>query len=77
MSQLQPSGDGAYVVFVQSKLPLDETKLTANLPTFERSVRQARRAEAFNDWFRREAEKSFREVPYFQQQAQLSGVPKQ
>jgi hypothetical protein len=72
MSQLQPSGDGAYVVFVQSKLPLDETKLAANLPTFERSVRQARRAEAFNDWFRREAEKSFREVPYFQQQAQLS-----
>jgi len=77
MSQLQPSADGAYVVFIQAKLPLDENKLVANLPAFERSVRQARRGEAFNDWFRHEAEKSFREVPYFQKQAQLSGMPKQ
>lgn len=76
MSQLQPSADGAYVVFVQGKLPIDEAKLAANLPAFERSVRQARRSEAFNDWFRREAEKSFREVPFFQQQAQLSGAPR-
>ncbi|HEX5218001.1 MAG TPA: SurA N-terminal domain-containing protein [Verrucomicrobiae bacterium] len=66
MSQLQPSFDGAYAVFVQEKLPLDEAKLAANLPTYERSVRQTRRAEAFNDWFRNEAEKAFREVPYFQ-----------
>ena len=49
MSQLQGCMDGAYVVFVQEKLPLDETKLAANLPAFERSVRQTRRAEAFND----------------------------
>jgi hypothetical protein len=66
MSQLQGSFDGAYAVFVQEKLPLDESKLAANLPAFERSVRQTRRAEAFNDWFRQEAEKAFREVPYFQ-----------
>jgi len=76
MSQLQPSSDGAYALFVQSKLPLDASKLAINLPTFERSVRQARRAEAFNDWFRHEAEKSFHEVPYFQKQAQLTGTPK-
>jgi len=66
MSQLQASMDGAYAVFVQEKLPLDESKLAANLPSFERSVRQTRRAEAFNDWFRQEAEKALREVPYFQ-----------
>ena len=69
MSQLQGSMDGAYAIFVQEKLPLDEAKLAANLPAFERSVRQARRAEAFNDWFRQEAEKALREVPYFQKQS--------
>lgn len=70
MSQLQGSMDGAYAIFVQEKLPLDEAKLAANLPAFERSVRQTRRAEAFNDWFRNEAEKALRDVPYFQRAAQ-------
>jgi hypothetical protein len=74
MSQLQGSMDGAYAVFVQEKLPLDESKLAANLPAFERSVRQTRRAEAFNDWFRQEAEKALREVPYFQR-AQAPAPP--
>jgi len=77
MSQLQGSFDGAYAVFVQGKLPLDESKLAANLPAFERSVRQTRRAEAFNDWFRHQADKAFREVPYFQKQAQASRPPGQ
>jgi hypothetical protein len=77
MSQLQPSADGAFVVFVQEKLPVSASKVATNLPAFERSVRQTRRSEAFNEWFRREAEKSFREVPYFQKQAQLSGAPRQ
>lgn len=77
LSQLQPSMDGAYAVFVQGKLPLDESKLAANLPAFERSVRQSRRSEAFDDWFRKEADKAFREVPYFQKQSQLSGAPAQ
>jgi hypothetical protein len=77
LSQLQPSSDGAYAVFVQSKLPLNQSALATNLSAFERSVRQTRRAEAFNDWFRREAEKGLRDVPFFQQQAQMSGMPKQ
>ena len=75
MSQLQPSFDGAYVVFVQEKLPLNESKLAVDLPTYERSVRQTRRAEAFNDWFRSEAEKAFREVPYFQRPAPTPAPP--
>lgn len=77
MSQLHPSSDGAYAVFVQAKLPLDEAKIAAAMPAFQRTVRQARRGEAFHDWFRHEAEKGFREVPYFQQQAQMTGLPKQ
>lgn len=77
VSNFTPTGDGGFVVFVQAKLPLDEVRMKADLPDFARSVRQTRKGEAFNEWFRREAEKGFREVPYFhQQQSQLSGTPK-
>jgi parvulin-like peptidyl-prolyl isomerase len=76
MSTLQPSSDGAFVVFVQAKLPLDESKMAVNLPAFERSVRQARRSEAFNEWFNQEFNKVKSGIPYFQQKAEMSGLPK-
>ena len=75
MSQLQASFDGAYAVFVQEKLPLDESKLAANLPAFERSVRQTRRAEAFNAWFNAEFNKVRAEIPFFQKPAQPPTPP--
>jgi hypothetical protein len=63
------------VVYIQAKLPVDEAKLRANLPEFTRSVHQVRRSEVFNEWFRREAEKAFSTLPYFQQkQAQMQGT---
>jgi hypothetical protein len=76
VSQLLPSSDGAAVVYVQAKLPIDEAAMRTNLPAFTRSVHQVRRSEVFNEWFRREATKAFSTVPYFQQQqAQMSGAP--
>lgn len=75
VGQVLPSADGAAVVYIQAKLPVDETKMRANLPEFTRSVHQVRRSEVFNEWFRREAEKAFSTLPYFQQkQAQLQGT---
>jgi len=77
VSNFTPTSDGGFLVFVQAKLPLDEVRMNADLPEFTRSVRQARKGEAFNEWFRREEEKGFRQVPFFhQQQAQMSGAPK-
>ncbi len=77
VSNFTPTSDGGFLVFVQAKLPLDEVRMNADLPEFTRTVRQARKGEAFNEWFRREEEKGFRQVPYFhQQQAQMSGAPK-
>lgn len=72
-----PSNDGAAVVYVQAKLPIDEAKMRENLPSFTRSVHQVRRSEVFNAWFQREAEQAFRTLPYFQQkQAQMQqGTP--
>jgi len=77
VSNFNPTSDGGFLVFVQAKLPLDEVRMKADLTEFSRAVRQTRKGEAFNEWFRREAEKGFKDVPYFhQQQSQLTSVPK-
>lgn len=77
VSNFTPTGDGGFIVFVQAKLPLDEVRMKTDLADFSRAVRQTRKGEAFNEWFRREHDKAFRDVPYFhQQQSQLSRAPK-
>jgi hypothetical protein len=62
-SPFQPTSDGGLIVYVKEKLPLDEAKMNATLPAFANYVRQNRQNEAFNDWFRKEAEKGLRETP--------------
>ncbi len=56
-SVFTPTADGGFIVFVQAKLPLDETKLKADLPGFMNSFRQARQNEAFNMWVNVEAQR--------------------
>ena len=63
VSPFQMTADGGVIVYVKSRLPLDEAQMNANLPTFANYVRQSRQNEAFNDWFRREAEKGLRDTP--------------
>jgi len=60
--------NGGVIVHVKSKLPLDESKIAASMPAFLNAVRQNRQNEAFNDWFRREAEKGLRDTPLARQQ---------
>lgn len=70
-----PSSDGAVVLYVQARLPIDEAAMRTNLPAFTRSVQQVRRSEVFNEWFSEQANKAFATLPYFQRkQAQLSGA---
>ena len=72
LTSLMPSADGAFMALVQARLPLDEAELKQNLPSFTRSVHQVRRSEVFNEWFKREAQKAYSTVPYFQEkQAQM------
>lgn len=68
VSNFQMTPEGGVIVHVKSKLPLDEAKITAGLPAFLSAVRLNRQNEAFNDWFRREAEKGLRDTPLAQQQ---------
>jgi hypothetical protein len=67
-SGLIPTREGSMVLFVQSQLPLDETKLKAELPTFIRQVRQTRQNEAFEQWFNQEARKALRDTPAMREQ---------
>ena len=80
LTPLMPSADGAFMALVTGKLPLNEGKMALDLPSFSRSVHQVRRSEVFNEWFKREAQKAFSTVPYFQEkqaQMQKAAAPKQ
>lgn len=78
-SGFTPTRDGGFLVYVQAKFPLDETKLATELPGFMQSVRQTRQSEAFNLWFNQEAQRGLRDIPYFRQQQppQMSGAARQ
>lgn len=62
-SSFQQTSDGGLIIYVKEKLPLDEVKMSTSLPAFANYVRQNRQSEAFNDWFRKEAEKGLRDTP--------------
>lgn len=63
VSPFVPTADGGIVMFVRERLPIDEAKMNEQLPAFSQYVRQSRQSEAFNDWFRREAERGLRDTP--------------
>ena len=77
-SPFQMTSRGGIIVYLKSKLPLDEAKMTASLPAFANAVRQSRQNEAFNDWFRKEAEKGLRDTPLARPQTPpaMSSTPK-
>jgi hypothetical protein len=78
VSPFQMTADGGVIVYVKSRLPLDEAKMNTSLPAFANYVRQSRQNEAFNEWFRKEAEKGLRDTPLARPQTPpaLSSSPK-
>ncbi|MCX8091961.1 MAG: peptidyl-prolyl cis-trans isomerase [Verrucomicrobiae bacterium] len=66
ISGIVPTRDGALVLFVRERRPPEPDRINAELPAFTRAVRDTRQNEAFNDWFRKEAEKGLRETPLLQ-----------
>jgi parvulin-like peptidyl-prolyl isomerase len=67
VSNFQPTLPGGIVLYVSSKLPLDDSKTTTELPAFVANLRRSRQQEAFEEWFRKEVEKGLRETPVAQQ----------
>jgi parvulin-like peptidyl-prolyl isomerase len=54
VSQLAAARDGAYLVYVEKRLPIDEAKMKTELPAFLSYLRSARENDAFNQWFNTE-----------------------
>ena len=63
VSQFVPTMNGGMVLYVKSKLPLDEKKIAAELPEFINLLRQARQREAFEAWFNHEAPQALADTP--------------
>jgi len=49
-------------------LPIDETKMQTELAAFANAVRQGRQNDAFQAWFRKEADRGLRDTPVFKAQ---------
>jgi hypothetical protein len=67
LSSFQPTMDGGLVLFVKNKLPVDPAKAQADMPSYVTNLRRARQQEAFEEWFRKEAERALRDTPVAQQ----------
>lgn len=63
-SSFVPTRDGGVIVYVKSRLPLDETKMKAELPEFTSYLRRVRQNETFNEWFRKQADEGLRNTAY-------------
>ena len=64
------------IVYVKARLPLDETKLKTDLPAFTAMLRQYRQNDAFNEWFRKNAEEGLRSTAFTQlQPSEMRGAP--
>lgn len=62
-TQFVPLANGGFILFVQSRQPMDETKMQQDMPKFLAMIRQTAQNEAFNEWFRKQAETGLRDTP--------------
>jgi hypothetical protein len=69
------TSDGGYLVYVASRLPLDEVKMKEELPRYTRLVRQTLENDAFNAWFSQEAQVGLRDTPLGQTPPPQVGPP--
>ncbi|MDE3067200.1 MAG: peptidyl-prolyl cis-trans isomerase [Verrucomicrobiota bacterium] len=58
-----PTDNGGFILYVQSRLPLDQTQMAADLPQFTAALRRQRESEAFNRWLLREANRELATSP--------------
>ena len=70
---------GAAIVYVKAKLPVDSAKLQTELPAYTAQLRRERQQEAFDDWLRKESERGLRDTPLNRPQPQpkTGGAAKQ
>jgi hypothetical protein len=65
----EETDDGGFVVFVQSRKPVDQSQMNAELGQFTAVLRRTRQNEAFNEWVQIEANRELRDTPLAKQTA--------
>jgi hypothetical protein len=68
-SGFEATSDGGFVVYVQSRLPIDQAKMNSDLPRYAATLRRERQNEAFNQWVNLEASRQLRSLPAFREPA--------
>ncbi len=58
-----PTREGAMVLYVARKLPLDPAREKTEFPAYLTQLRRTRQQEAFGEWLRRQAETGLRDTP--------------
>lgn len=69
-SGFKATDEGGFVLYVESRLPVDQSKMASDLPEFTAQLRQQRQSQTFNDWLQREASRELRNTPVFRQSAE-------
>ena len=66
--------EGGFIVFLRAKLPVDETKMRAEMPGFLASLRQYQQNEAFSRWVQQQEAEARLTKPLLQKEPR-SGAP--
>jgi hypothetical protein len=67
-SNFEETGDGGFILYVQSQQPVDQSVMTAELPEFTDKLRRERENEAFQEWLGAQIQKEFGGMKIFQEQ---------
>jgi len=62
-SPILPTSEGAMLLFVEARLPLDTAREQTELPAYLAQLRRTRQQEAFDEWLQREAQQGLRDTP--------------
>lgn len=74
-SHFVQTGDGGFIVFVQSQLPMDQAAMNAGLPRFAAALREQRQTEAFYQWLNLEANRQLRGTSLFREPSVPGAAP--
>jgi len=67
-SGFETNNAGGFILYVQSRLPVDQAKMNSELPQYLAAFRRDRLIETFNQWANLEANRQLRDTPLFRQQ---------
>ena len=66
-SGLVETADGAFVLYVQSRLPVDQAKMNSELTQYAAELGRERMSEVFNEWVNLEANRQLFNTPVYKQ----------